>query len=60
MRGRVSCPLPALRSAFLSINYIYLFVAILLEVTGTMLLPVTANFTRMICQYRVVKKHHEW
>jgi multidrug transporter EmrE-like cation transporter len=31
----------------LSINYIYLFVAILLEVTGTMLLPVTANFTRI-------------
>ena len=31
----------------MSINYIYLFVAILLEVTGTMLLPVTANFTRI-------------
>ena len=45
--GRVSGLLPVLRSAFLSINYIYLFVAILLEVTGTMLLPVTANFTRI-------------
>ena len=44
---RVSGLLPVLRSAFLSINYIYLFVAILLEVTGTMLLPVTANFTRI-------------
>ena len=31
----------------MSINYIYLFVAVLLEVTGTMLLPVTANFTRI-------------
>ena len=45
--GRVSGLLPVVRSAFLSINYIYLFVAILLEVTGTMLLPVTANFTRI-------------
>ena len=44
---RVSGLLPVLRSAFLSINYIYLFVAILLEVTGTMLLPATANFTRI-------------
>ena len=44
---RVSGLLPVLRSAFLSINYIYLFVAILLEVTGTMLLPVTATFTRI-------------
>ena len=45
--GRVSGLLPVVRSAFLSINYIYLFVAILLEVTGTLLLPVTANFTRI-------------
>ena len=31
----------------MSINYIHLFVAILLEVTGTMLLPATVNFTRI-------------
>ena len=31
----------------MSVNYIYLIAAILLEVTGTMLLPVSANFTRL-------------
>ena len=30
----------------MSVNYIYLIAAILLEVTGTMLLPVSASFTR--------------
>ena len=31
----------------MSVNYIYLIAAIFLEVTGTMLLPVSANFTRL-------------
>ena len=31
----------------MSLNYIYLIAAILLEVTGTMLLPISANFTRI-------------
>ena len=30
----------------MSLNYIYLFFAILLEVTGTMLLPASQNFTK--------------
>ena len=29
-------------------NYVYLFVAILLEVTGTMLLPASQNFTKAV------------
>ena len=31
----------------MSLNYIYLFFAILLEVTGTMLLPASQNFTKV-------------
>ena len=31
----------------MSLDYIFMFFAILLEVTGTMLLPVSANFTRL-------------
>tara|TARA_B100000963_G_scaffold55107_1_gene43256 strand:- start:4407 stop:4739 length:333 start_codon:yes stop_codon:yes gene_type:complete len=31
----------------MSLNYIYLFFAILLEVTGTMLLPASQNFTKI-------------
>tara|TARA_B100000900_G_C20272341_1_gene590533 strand:- start:81 stop:413 length:333 start_codon:yes stop_codon:yes gene_type:complete len=32
----------------MSLNYIYLFFAILLEVTGTMLLPASQNFTKAV------------
>ena len=32
----------------MSLNYVYLFFAILLEVTGTMLLPATQNFTKAV------------
>ena len=32
----------------MSLNYVYLFFAILLEVTGTMLLPASQNFTRAV------------
>ncbi len=32
----------------MSLNYIYLFIAILLEVTGTMLLPASQNFTKAV------------
>ena len=32
----------------MSLNYVYLFFAILLEVTGTMLLPASQNFTKAV------------
>ena len=32
----------------MSLNYLYLFFAILLEVTGTMLLPASQNFTKAV------------
>ena len=32
----------------MSLNYVYLFFAILLEVTGTMLLPASQNFTKTV------------
>ena len=32
----------------MSLNYMYLFFAILLEVTGTMLLPASQNFTKAV------------
>ena len=32
----------------MSFNYVYLFFAILLEVTGTMLLPASQNFTKAV------------
>ena len=32
----------------MSLNYVYLFFAVLLEVTGTMLLPASQNFTKAV------------
>ena len=32
----------------MSLNYVYLFFAIMLEVTGTMLLPASQNFTKAV------------
>ena len=32
----------------MNLNYVYLFFAILLEVTGTMLLPASQNFTKAV------------
>ena len=32
----------------MSLNYVYLFFAILLEVTGTLLLPASQNFTKAV------------
>ena len=41
------CRVAGAREGFMSLSYVYLIAAIFLEVTGTMLLPVSANFTRL-------------